>query len=775
MEQIYVKSSDAWFVENVGASNRVRLQNVTCGHYFEQFLDSIRLSDRNPKGLTNAAITTFRTEACDILAHCNPHDSVQNTETTHLAVGYVQSGKTMSFTGLTALAKDNNYRVIIYLSGTKNILLEQTEKRLRKGLIEIDKDNRDFYRIHPNPNPKDFGDVDGIIGSLKSIYRPILLIPILKHKNYIDNVRQIFNQSQFKTAMSIETVIIIDDEADQASLNNFGNKNSRYEQDEKSAIYDAILKLRADLPGNTYIQYTATPQANILISMRDILSPKTHTLLTPGEGYIGGKLFFGKGENHALYNGQLIIEIPPDEVFHPKDKPLKKMPVSLKQALMLHILAVAINVMYFKIDDINYLSMMVHPAKEKEANKKFKTWIERELKRWRDQLDVDIPEDDYDKDQLLQQFKELLPEALKFYGDDERPSFDKVKPLIPEVLNSKKVYLVTTDKEATTEIKWNDFKMHILVGAEMLNRGFTVENLATTYMPRYTKGATNADTIQQRCRFFGYKKKYIRSCRVFLPQISITNYLEYIDHEEELRSILASSDSLEAAERRILLSPSLNPTRKNVLPIWVVKTRLSGMNALQAFSSKSTIKHNTELVSQFLHRHENGWTIRQDTTLYRTHRWLKLDIKEAIQFLFLFNFKNIADASRKADTLRYLRYLAGATGDNKVEYVYFYQMAFGAPAVERNFDSKERRLAKNTRIFAGRSSESDSTNYPGDDKIVGDSETLTIQLYHIKLKGAEIDFPREAYTLAIYIPEELAASYVSNEEANIDDSDDDDE
>ena len=112
------------------------LQDVTAGEFFEKFIDYIRRSESNPKGLSNAAIATFREEASDVLAHCNPHDAVTYPETTHLAVGYVQSGKTMSFTGVTALAKDNGYRVIIYLAGTKNNLMDQTSKRLRKDRSE---------------------------------------------------------------------------------------------------------------------------------------------------------------------------------------------------------------------------------------------------------------------------------------------------------------------------------------------------------------------------------------------------------------------------------------------------------------------------------------------------------------------------------------------------------------------------------------------------------------------------------------------------------------
>ena len=746
------------------------LQEVTVGDFFGDFVKQIRCTENNPKGLSTEAVVTFTEEAADVLAHCNPHDAVDKPETTHLAVGYVQSGKTMSFTGVTALAKDNGYRVIIYLAGTKNNLLDQTQKRLRRDLIGKNGAKSDYYKIHPNPT---LADLDDIIGNLESIEKPIVLLPILKHFDHILKVRQIVNNSEFKELMAHETVIIIDDEADQASLNSYGRRNSKYEEDSKSRTYDAILKLRADLPGNTYIQYTATPQANILISMQDLLSPKSHTLLTPGEGYVGGKLFFGKGENGDLFDGGLIMEIPKEEVFHKKVNPLTELPQSLKDALMLHTLAVAIVVKYLKVEGVNYLSMMVHPDNKIEWNKTFKEWIDNELKMWRRALGK--PDNHYDKVQVLKRFEHLFPQAIEFYGIEERPTFEEIKPLIAEVLKSKKVYLVNTDAEAQTEIEWDDYKMHILVGAEMLNRGFTVEKLATTYMPRYTKGATNADTIQQRCRFFGYKMDYIKSCRVFLPEISITNYLNYIKHEEELRSTLASCDTLEAAERKVLLSPNLRPTRANVLPIWVVNTRMSGMNALQAFSSRPTIERNDQIVSDFLQKHEGQWTVRQDTTLYRTHRWLRLDIEEAIQLLSDFQFKNWPDAQRKADTIRYLRYLAEAPGDDHISYVYFYQMAFGAPAIERNFDPIERRLAANTQIFAGPSSASDSTNYPGDAKIVGGHETLSFQLYHIRLKGAELDYPKEAYTMAIYVPKELAATYTSSQQDIIDDTDDEED
>lgn len=761
-----------------GDSKTSLLNEVQMGIHFNEFVESQKLGLKpdgsyKRKGITTLGAVNLREETVHILSHCNPHNATTNPETTHLVVGYVQSGKTMSFTGLTALALDNGYRVVIYLAGTKTNLLNQTAQRLEKDLIGKNGQNKDFYRLHKDPS---IDEAEQIVGHLFLSSRPIILIPILKHWKHIDKLVEILKDSDFKDAMDGETALVIDDEADQASLNSYGRKNSKRdadgltEEELQSKTYESILWMRSVLPGNTYIQYTATPQANILISMQDLLSPKSHTLLTPGEGYIGGKLYFGKGPNHNLFNGALIRTIPEDEVFHKKYNPLKRMPKSLKDALMLHILAVAVVVKCLHVDDVEYLSMMVHPDNTKEWNKKFKEWIDTELKKWRRLLRK--PDGEIDKEEMMSRFEELYQMAISFYDEYERHPFDEVKKYISDVLNDYKTYLVNTDSEAETEIDWNRYSMHILIGAEMLNRGFTVEKLATTYMPRYTKGPSNADTIQQRCRFFGYKEDYIKSCRVFLPQSSVLEYMEYITHEEELRTTLASCSTLAQAERKILLSPRLRPTRSNVLPISVVNTKLKGMHGMQAFESKERIEANEFIVKTFLLKHEDDFVVHDEyTTIDRTHRWMKLSVEEAIEFLDSFRFGNYQDAARKAATIRYLRYLSGEDNPDALKYVYFIQMAFNAPIRHRSFDKSKLRLAENTALFAGPSSAGDSTNYPGDSKICG-SDSITIQLHHIYLDGAELDFPHEAYTLAINYPEQMAINYCESERTMQDEEDD---
>ena len=101
------------------------LQQVTSGQCFQDFVQS-KMATNTRRGLSAEGALNLRDSTIRILNHCNPHFATTNRETTHLVVGYVQSGKTMSFTGVLAMARDNNYRVAIVLTGVTTNLLGQT-------------------------------------------------------------------------------------------------------------------------------------------------------------------------------------------------------------------------------------------------------------------------------------------------------------------------------------------------------------------------------------------------------------------------------------------------------------------------------------------------------------------------------------------------------------------------------------------------------------------------------------------------------------------------
>lgn len=727
---------------------------VSSGRQLEEFIEYEKnLGDLNDKGALN-----LRNSTCEILSFCNRHDDVLALPTTHLVVGYVQSGKTMSFTSLIKLAADYKYRVVVVFAGITNNLLDQTSERLEKDLLCDNHLNRKIYKFLKNPDISNLSEIK----RYTKIEGSILILPILKHYDRIDAVNELL--TSLSKSLVRETVLIIDDEADQASLNNFGRKNSGKSDDKEmlySRTYESILNLRNSLPGNSYVQYTATPQANVLIDSLDILSPKTHTLLIPGDGYCGGKLFFGIGDEGKEFGKNLIVEIDKKEVFNSKVNPLQKIPKSLEDALMLQIIAVAIVIYIKKTPKISQLSMLVHTDSQLVWNATFKNWIEDTLNKWSELLE--LKPNDVHYRSFYNCFFKNYNEAIKLYEISERPSIDEVYPYVYDILNDSHVYLVTGDTDDSKKLRWEDHVLNILVGAQMLNRGFTVKNLTVTYMPRYTMTVTNADTIEQRCRFFGYKRSYIKSCRVFLPKISIENYENYIVSEEELREAMSTTNSMNLLGHKILSSQKLRPTRQNVLPKSVVTQSLKGNKELSPYYD-IYLQHNLDLCDNLINDNrscivpfvKDGYNAN-DFKGARKHESFFLSVDEAIQFLRDYKVGSCKDLRIIGDTIRYLCYLKA---DKKISNILFVNMACGN-LKERPVNLMSHCL-NNSSIFEGPSSakenSNDRKNYIGDSRICS-ADTITIQIHHIKYRD---DPTRNSATIAINYPTNLSVTYCNS-------------
>jgi len=685
-------------------------------------------------------------ETTSILSQCvNPVASIGST--TGITIGYVQSGKTMSFTTLTALAIDNGFRIVIYFAGIKNNLLEQTTKRLKKDLL-TEGDNARLFKVYQSPNISE--DVHTKIQqALKLNHKPAILITLLKHYKHISELTKIFKKSEVRDALGNNGVLIIDDEADQASLNTYARKNSKsedWEDDEFSSTYSSILDLRASLSNHSYIQYTATPQAPLLINIMDLLSPTFHVVLTPGKSYTGGITFFEQ-------NTDLIFTIPDKEVYHHKHNQLAECPQSLIDALQMFLMGVAINVNIEQKE--NFLSMMIHADREQDASKKFYDWVKRLIGIWSDILA--LPDNDPSKIELTAEFFKNYDEAIRRITNP--PSFNDVLEEVLQVILDTNIELVISKDSAgkqkkNNEINWPNYSSHILVGAEMLNRGYTVEGLAVSYMPRYSVGKSNADTIQQRCRFFGYKLNYLDSCRVFLPPDSILEYRDYVEHEEIMRGML-KENTLERVEQLLILKSTMNPTRNNVLSADLVKHKLNGwrqMNALQH------IDENISFVTNFL-ASQSFKNFTDFGTDDRNHRYVKLEIEKVIEFLKDFKIMNMPDALRKSSTIQYLRYLADKMD---IKYAYVFEMSYGVVNGRERSLVTEKEILKISNIFSGRST-SGAQTYPGD-KGVRFEDSLCIQIHKIKLKHISMQWDKKlVYTLGIYYPVDFAHSFVGIE------------
>ena len=168
------------------------------------------------------------TTSARILGQCPKPNAPFGPPRTGLAIGKIQSGKTLSYTAMIALAIDNGYRISVVLAGTKNPLREQIYTRLKHDLTE------GRWNITPfeNPQPSDLGVVQSVLQTGRHA-----LIVVLKHRGRIDSITNLLSAPEVRGFPAL----IIDDEGDEASLNN------QFKRGSESPTYSAILRLRQAL------------------------------------------------------------------------------------------------------------------------------------------------------------------------------------------------------------------------------------------------------------------------------------------------------------------------------------------------------------------------------------------------------------------------------------------------------------------------------------------------------------------------------------------------
>ncbi|CAJ3567709.1 Z1 domain [Burkholderia pseudomallei] len=534
--------------------------------FTRSFLES---KSRDPNGPSYEDLTegpkSVLQEAQRILGRCLPPTETGDAET-GLVVGYVQSGKTLSFETVIALARDNGYGVVIVLAGTKNNLLDQSEERLKKD-FGIDDGDDHWYHLH-NPTSANRSQIETKAAAWRrKPTKKALLITVLKHGGWLEKLATVLKSVNLVDVPSL----IIDDESDQASLN---TKAARIKAGlaaitDISTTYKSILKLRAVLPHHSYLQYTATPQAMLLLAQTDFLNPNFAELVTPGEAYTGGIAFF-KGAPG------LIVEIPPAQVPTPT-RPLTGPPKTLLEAFRSFLLVAAHHSLTRqrgpKPKDRNR-SMMVHPAVATTSHKQYKAWLDRARKTLKATLENLHATNPRAAEAL---FKSEYDALVKTFPDI-RPLTELVAELVDEVFDELDIVEINGTKDAEEKVNWKATRYWILVGGAKLDRGYTVEGLCTTYMPRPLGTSPAADTLQQRARFFGYKAAYLGLCRVYVQSTVKAAFTEYIEHEEFVRDALDNNRGKPLSDwrRDFVLTELLKPTRTNVVGLGTRRIPVNG-------------------------------------------------------------------------------------------------------------------------------------------------------------------------------------------------------
>lgn len=693
-------------------------------------------------------------ETYRIMQVCGNPNIETNSET-GIVIGYVQSGKTLSFTTLTALARDNNYQIVIVIAGTSISLVNQSTNRLSVDLrLNVRYDRK--WTLLQNPNAReDRETIETTLTQWADNTFPnercrTILITVMKHGSHLGNLTNVLDGLNLNGV----PVLIIDDEGDQASLNTRARWAARQgidvedlTENDVSTIYRRITGLRAICPHHTFLQYTATPQANLFINIMDRLSPNFIKLLTPGQEYTGGIEFFRNNPN-------LIVEIPINEIPTPNNV-LHDQPESLVSALRIFFLGVVAGGLQ---NNHRNRTMLVHPSRLQGDHNQFTNWVRNTCNSWRRLL---TGNDEEEKQELLNDFRTSYNQLQTTVND--LPAFEVLtgSDLI-HAIQYTPIVEVNSRRGATPQINWQDSYSWILVGGQSMDRGFTVEGLTVTYMPRNV-GVGNVDTIQQRARFFGYKRSYLGYCRVFLDQVTIDAYNFIVEHEEDVRNRLEEFDvsnrHLNDWDREAVLDQMLNLTRANILYDGLDRDRFGDdwyrINA--PHDTENLIQSNSTALFDFLNpkaamfAEDNGHANR---TQEQKHLVARISMKECLEHLL-----NRLKYTRESDSATYssLRgILKGYLDEHPDDDCLIYLMS--ANTLE-DWTRRVRRLDRNDEIqqlFQGRNPRTGEVIYPGDSEIKNEN-LLTIQIHLLNIR--DTDFA-SVPTLAIWIPEHIGRDII---------------
>lgn len=481
-----------------------------------------------------------------------------------MIVGYVQSGKTNSIEALISMAADYGFNLFIVLSGIIENLREQNLRRLKKD-IEYGKNGNIHWVFSPDLKNE---EAYNFVNSDKRV-----VTVCLKNSRRLQELKNwIFNNS--KLGLKNTKILLIDDEADQASLNTKDVNSS-----ERSKINQLIMEIinNKDVKAMNYVGYTATPYGNFLNEMATYPEDFIYTL-PKSTKYIGAEEIFGKPDTEDQYiSDGLNIKVPilennclgQNEIDMIKDIEngnSKELPESLKDAICWFIITASIFRLKGRIDPV---SMLIHTNRKVDTHYKMysaiKEWIEEQnydefIARCRKVYnDVKITKEDFFnvmKEYPLEvkdipEFEDLINEISCFLI--ERPKFLEIDDK-SKIHYNKGLNMVVDNciiDSYTNEYEYArlaypredddvDFSTaFIIIGGNTLSRGLTIEGLTTTYFCRRT---SQMDTLMQMGRWFGYRVGYELLPRIWIDNTNLERYQELARVEYELREDLKKYD-----------------------------------------------------------------------------------------------------------------------------------------------------------------------------------------------------------------------------------------
>ena len=448
-----------------------------------------------------------------------------------LVLGYVQSGKTTNFIATISQAADEGYRLIIVLSGVTNNLRKQTQERLEKSLTGENSQNWNWLTSMESDFNASMNANDLLSAPSKRV------IAVVKKNNGRLKKLKVWLESAPIAVRQGLPVLIIDDEADQATVNSHKLLNRQ------TAINKTLTSMLMPtfLPKNAYLGYTATPFANILSDAKDEtqLFPRDFVYpLKRSEKYFGAEQIFGREPidevDQAISSERnIIIPIVQDDrdalgtLIDPNNHVVPtELPDSLKDAI--HWFVVATAARRVRSKKTKFSTMLIHTSGRIPSHKDMKSLVEEYLTFLQDLPSALI-------DQILsERWNERAADGW-IEGDFPILKWDEIKNEVANVLDVCKIIVDNSKSDDRLVYDFQNEEIaapYIVIGGNTLARGLTLEGLICSYFMRTSSAY---DSLLQMGRWFGYRVGYEDLQRIWMQDDLISNFRHMALVEEEIR------------------------------------------------------------------------------------------------------------------------------------------------------------------------------------------------------------------------------------------------
>lgn len=454
-------------------------------------------------------------------------DLLKNSTTSDnpgMLLGKVQSGKTRTFISILALAFDNDFDIAIVLSKNSRALIEQTAKRLSSEFrMFIDDGELEIYDIMHAPEAFGAFELDSKL--------------IFVAKKQSDNLRRLIELFENNAAMAAKRTLIIDDEADNASI----GYTKRAGLIEATKIATQVSKLRAVIQKSSFLQVTATPYSLYLqpneIEVANVLAfrptrPAFTKLVPVPSEYVGGETYFGESAHSETDTLESLIHHTVDHsefdrLKKPDGRSFKLENVLTAPAIQGYRSAIVNFIVGGCIQRINKAkvggkqkklrySFLLHTEAGKDAHK----WQEKLTKTIVSKLKNASETRSPDFAALISKSHADFSRSLTL-ASEPIPEIGEVLQLVGEALAGEHITIAKVNSDddvaalldSTGQLKLRS-PLNIFLGGQVLDRGVTLAGLIGFYYGR-RPNKYQQDTVLQHSRMYGYRRADLAVTRFY--------------------------------------------------------------------------------------------------------------------------------------------------------------------------------------------------------------------------------------------------------------------